>query len=139
MIFGKSKGRRAAVPVERPVALRAVADDHPRLWRRLPATVAYSGAALVVAFICLAAYSIWDHHRDALSKGERTAENLARVIEAQTRLAFISTERSLNSIGSALRLTSPGRPSRAADLHTLMKAAADDQPYVWAFFHHENG
>jgi len=134
MIFGKSKGRRAAVPVERLVALRAVADDHPRLWRRLPARVAYSGAALIVAFICLAVYSIWDHHRDALSKGERTAENLARVIEAQTRLAFISTERSLNSIGSALRLTSPGRPSRAADLHTLMKAAADDQPHVRAFF-----
>lgn len=110
------------------------AGNKSRPWSRLQTIAAGIGALLMVGVVSLAAYSIRDGYRGALGKGEQTAENLARVIEAQTRHAFASAELSLNSIGNALRLMPPGRPSRAADLHALMKAAADDQPHVRAIF-----
>lgn len=130
----KDGGRpEAALTVQAPNQAMA-AGDKSRPWSRLQTIAAGIGALLMVGVVSLAAYNIRDGYQGALGKGEQTAENLARVIEAQTRHAFVSAELSLNSIGSALRLMPPGRPSRAADLHALMKAAADDQPHVRAIF-----
>lgn len=134
MGFGRGKIRRESATVKQTAALphEAAATWHP--WGHAPLVVAGLGALLAVAIACLVIFGIWDDRKDALNKGELTAKNLARVIEAQTQHAFMSIALSLDNLDSALKLIPPGSRSRAGDIRALMKKAAAKQPHVRALF-----
>ncbi|HSN39161.1 MAG TPA: PAS domain S-box protein [Burkholderiales bacterium] len=132
MIFENGERRRKSATVQRAAAAGTETGENSHRWSRLTVAVTGCGAVLIIVLVCLAVYEIRDSRRDALGKAERTAENLARVIEAQTRHAFMSAELSLDNVDAALKLMQPDHPSRAADIHVLMREAADRQPHVLA-------
>ena len=108
--------------------------SYPRDDRRIRVIVGAVMLALIAAVLAHLGYSLARQRAAMLTAGEATTQNLARVIEEQTRGALDAVDVTLASIARALPLLSEAREARNRDIHWLLRENLRGLPFVRAIW-----
>ena len=122
------------VLLRRTVASPDVVADPPAYGGRFMWLVTLVIGTLVLVMLAEVAYNLANQRRQIIATTQRSAQNLARVIEAQTANAINAVDITLSSVGRAMPLL-PGREKpRDAEIHALLRADLRNLPFVRAIW-----
>src|ERR1700704_4986393 len=91
-------------------------------------------ALLVLGTLVILVFSVLQRRQEILSATEGTAQNLARVIEEQTKGSLAAVEAALTATATTIRLLPARSATRQADIHGLLVENVRKLPFLRAIW-----
>jgi signal transduction histidine kinase len=114
--------------------LRGATDDDSGRDRRVRITIVAVTALLVLVILAVLFLSVLQRRQEILFAAERTAQNLAQVIEEQTKGSIAAVEAALTATATAMRLLPAKGERRKAVIHDLLLENVRKLPFLRAIW-----